>query len=95
MPMTLQTVLLGVVAVMILYDLSLHVLGLLQEYGAIGGRKSEVGGVLLTPHPLEPGRLFDYLAQGSAERRRKVYQIFWTLYWITAFLLVIAAVIRG
>jgi len=72
------TTLLVIIALMILYDLSLHILELLQEFNGIGGTESQVGNVLLTPHPLEPGYLFDYLADGSVEKRRNVYQVFWT-----------------
>lgn len=64
---------------MVAYDFSLHLVELLRELGVIERYL----------HPLPVGKLFDWLSVRNKEKRKKVYQIFWSIYWGTASILAI------
>ncbi len=68
-----------VLAILIFYDLFLHLYELLQIFNITKKR-----------NPFSVARLFDYVSKGDTQKRRKVYQIFWTAYWGIAFALFLA-----
>lgn len=76
-------ILLYIVAAMIIYDFTLHVDDILEVYGKISKTK----------HPLGAGKLFNYLSKGNKVKKKKIYQIFWNIYWGIASLLIIIYII--
>jgi len=80
----MNEVLIYIILVMIAYDLSLHVFDFLRVRGAIGAK-----------HPLGAYRLFDYLSKGDKEKRKKIYNLFWMIYWAIALILLIVYLIRN
>jgi hypothetical protein len=68
-----------ILAGMIFYDFSLHVYDLLHAF-----KKTKA------KHPLGAYLIFDYFSKGNEEKKAKVYQVFWTIYWGLAFILLLA-----
>lgn len=62
---------------MIFYDFSLHISDLLRAYKKPHG------------HPLGIGKLFNKISEGDREKREKLRQVFWTIYWGIAFILLL------
>lgn len=68
--------LLYLLAAMIFYDFSLHVFDLLHVYK-----------ITTIRHPLRAYKIFDYFSKDDVLKRKKVYQIFWNIYWGSAFVI--------
>jgi len=67
-----------ILAVMILWDFSLHIYDLLHVFNKTKAK-----------HPMGAYLIYDYFAKGNQEKRKKVKQVFWTIYWGIAFILIL------
>jgi hypothetical protein len=67
-----------ILAVMIIYDFSLHVFDLLLH-----------AKLTTHKHPLGIYLVLNYFAGNDAQKRKTIYNIFWTTYWGLASTLII------
>jgi len=70
--------LLYIAAIMIFYDLLLHLIDLKEVFK--GKSKKPFFAI---------GYLFDYLSKEDKIRRETIYQIFWSIYWTIALSLIL------
>ena len=68
--------LLYILLAMIAYDFSLHLWELMFKQGILSMR-----------HPLGAYRVFDYCSQSDPVQRKNIYELFWTVYWGIALIL--------